>query len=172
MPQKPKPLDDTASVRAWWGVELRNWRNQRALSSTALGAKVHLSGTSVERIEKGERPCTAAMAKRFDTALDAGGALVRLWARVEAEADEQRTDADKPSPDNSDAGPGLAPQSSAAVDRRSLFAVGGLAALSPAAFAQVMPKLGQTPDCSLCRKLGRGPEAHGPTAVRRMTSAD
>jgi ribosome-binding protein aMBF1 (putative translation factor) len=94
VPQKPKPLDDTASVRAWWGVELRNWRKQRGLSSAALGAEVHLSSTSVERIEKNERPCTAALARRFDVVLSAGGALVRLWARVEAEADNGRDDAD------------------------------------------------------------------------------
>jgi aminoglycoside phosphotransferase (APT) family kinase protein len=37
MPQKPKPLDDTASMRAWFGVELRNWRTARGMSTAALG---------------------------------------------------------------------------------------------------------------------------------------
>lgn len=153
MPQKPKHLDDTTSVRAWWGVELRNWRNQRGLSAVALGTKVHLSGTSVERIEKNERPCTAELAARFDAALDAGGALVRLWTRVEADADRLRTDADRPAdagrPPTEQGVPagalGFTSEPTTAVARRSLFAVGGLAALSPAAFAELMPKIGRTP---------------------------
>lgn len=94
MPQKPRPLDDSVSMLAWFGVDLRNWRNVRRLSTEALGAKVHLSKTSVERIEKAERPCNAELAAKFDDALEAGGALRRLWRRVEEDADRQRADAD------------------------------------------------------------------------------
>ncbi|MFD7016686.1 helix-turn-helix domain-containing protein [Streptomyces sp. NPDC059928] len=94
MPQKPKPLDDTKSMRDWWGKELRNWRNIRGLSSKALGRKVHLSGTMIERIEKNERPCDAELASNLDDALEAGGALRRLWRRVEEEAAQRTADAD------------------------------------------------------------------------------
>ncbi|WP_237404565.1 helix-turn-helix domain-containing protein [Actinacidiphila reveromycinica] len=66
VPQKPKPLDDSTSLRAWFGGELRNWRVTRGLSSAALGRLVHVSGGKVERIEKQERPCDAAPAARFD----------------------------------------------------------------------------------------------------------
>ncbi|MGW1144957.1 helix-turn-helix domain-containing protein [Streptomyces sp. NPDC002454] len=92
MAQKPRPLDDMKSTRDWWGVELRNWRRVRKLSARRLGALVNLSGTTIERIEKNERPCDAILAGRLDDALDAGGALRRLWSRVEA--DKRRADAD------------------------------------------------------------------------------
>ncbi|MFF3176540.1 helix-turn-helix domain-containing protein [Streptomyces sp. NPDC057900] len=104
MPQKPKCLDDTKSARAWWGKELRNWRNVRSLSSKELGKRVHLSGTMIERIEKDERPCDAGLARRLDDALDAGGALRRLWRLVEEEAAGQSGDADSPAPDRRPAG--------------------------------------------------------------------
>lgn len=93
MPQKPKPLDDSVSLRAWFGVELRNWRTTRHMSTASLGQLVHVSGTTIERIEKHERPCDAALAGQLDTALSAGGALSRLWRRVE-EDDLRRADAD------------------------------------------------------------------------------
>ncbi|MFJ4856912.1 helix-turn-helix domain-containing protein [Streptomyces sp. NPDC088730] len=98
MPQKPKCLDDTKSARAWWGKELRNWRNVRSLSSKELGKRVHLSGTMIERIEKDERLCDAGLARRLDDALDAGGALRRLWRLVEEEAAGHSGDADSPTP--------------------------------------------------------------------------
>ncbi|MEW2401348.1 helix-turn-helix transcriptional regulator [Streptomyces sp. NPDC046862] len=83
----------------WFGVELRTWREVRGLSTTALGALVHLSGSSIQRIEKAERPCNADLAASLDDALDARGALRRLWRRVEADADNQGRDADKPQSD-------------------------------------------------------------------------
>ncbi|WP_043224521.1 helix-turn-helix domain-containing protein [Streptomyces sp. NRRL F-5193] len=95
MAQRPVPLDETHSARAWWGKELRNWRRVRHLSSKALGELVQLSATYVERIEKNERRCTAQLAARFDAALDAGGALTRLWRHVEREEQRQRAHADK-----------------------------------------------------------------------------
>ncbi|QDY78146.1 helix-turn-helix domain-containing protein [Streptomyces qinzhouensis] len=154
MPQKPRPLDDLKSTRDWWGVELRNWRRVRKLSSRQLGALVNLSGTTIERIEKNERPCDAALAGRLDDALDAGGALRRLWIRVEA--DKCRVDAD-----NSDrtvransvemSVPGILKWDRSArlngvppVERR-VFALGGAAALMPIPLAELIPKPGQSP---------------------------
>lgn len=94
MPQPPKPLDDAESPAAWFGMELRNWRRVRGLSSTALGAKVHLSGSSIVKIEKADRSASRHLAAALDDALDAGGALRRVWSRAEKEADE-RTPADR-----------------------------------------------------------------------------
>ncbi|WP_165953673.1 helix-turn-helix transcriptional regulator [Streptomyces sp. 8K308] len=122
-------------MAAWFGVELRNWRNLRRLSSAALGAIVHLSSTSVERIEKAERSCNAELAARFDDALDAGGALIRLWRRVEEDADSQRADADRVR-GTSDAG-----DVTAAVGRRAFLAVGGLAALDQTSIHEVLPRI-------------------------------
>lgn len=95
MPQKPRPLDDSQSMAHWFGVELRTWREVRGLSTTTLGAMVHLSGSSIQRIEKAERPCNADLAASLDDALEARGALRRLWRRVEADADRPGRDADK-----------------------------------------------------------------------------
>ncbi|MGW2225647.1 helix-turn-helix domain-containing protein [Streptomyces formicae] len=157
MPQKPKPLDETLSARAWWGKELRNWRRVRGLSSKALGAKVHLSGSSIERIEKNERPCNAALAGALDVALDAGGALVRLWRHVEeevargcADADNLRTEPPLGSFGAQGTGilgvnpPVLLDRSPSAVERRSFFALGGIAALAPGTFTDLLPKTGPT----------------------------
>ncbi|MFB7577631.1 helix-turn-helix domain-containing protein [Streptomyces hydrogenans] len=94
MAQRPVPLDENHSARAWWGKELRNWRRVRGLSSKALGELVQLSATYVERIEKNKRRCTAQLAAKFDVALDAGGALTRLWRHVEREELRQTSHAD------------------------------------------------------------------------------
>ncbi|WP_019546691.1 helix-turn-helix domain-containing protein [Streptomyces sulphureus] len=94
MPQAPKQLDDTASWEAWFGVELRNWRRSRGFSTERLGISVHVSKTTVERIEKAERSCNSRLANAFDDALDAGGALRRLWRRVEQYLDAS-LDADR-----------------------------------------------------------------------------
>ncbi|MFJ4338701.1 helix-turn-helix domain-containing protein [Streptomyces sp. NPDC088915] len=95
MAQKPVLLDENQSARAWWGKELRNWRRVRHLSSKALGELVQLSATYVERIEKNQRRCTAQLAAKFDVALDAGGALTRLWRYVEQEERQEDSHADK-----------------------------------------------------------------------------
>jgi transcriptional regulator with XRE-family HTH domain len=158
MPQKPRPLDETRSVRAWWGKELRNWRNVRGLSSKALGLMVHVSGTTIERIEKNERPCDAVLARQLDDALEAGGALVRLWRLVEEEVDKQRADADKSRPaldadDSAVVATGMLEAdphtllngSLSPVERRALLAFGGLAAVAPDSFADLVPVLDQPP---------------------------
>ncbi|MEU9564062.1 helix-turn-helix transcriptional regulator [Streptomyces sp. NPDC048161] len=158
MPQKPRPLDETRSVRDWWGKELRNWREVRGCSTRALGGIVHLSGTMIERIEKNERQCDAALVGRLDDALDAGGALVRLWRLVEEDADRRRIDADNSSQAQSTGGIAaesagmletdpLAPldRSLSSVERRRVLAVGGLFAVTPGSFADLAPALGQVP---------------------------
>ncbi|WP_062204410.1 helix-turn-helix transcriptional regulator [Streptomyces sp. NBRC 109706] len=147
MPQPERSLDDTVSMRAWFGVELRNWRKARGLSTAALGRKVQLSKTSVERIEKAERSCNAKLAAAFDDALQAGGALRRLWRRVEDGANSGN-DADStakiervhriaPAPPGrlgNDQSLPLEPP----VERRAFLAAGGVAATS---FSDLVPHL-------------------------------
>jgi hypothetical protein len=117
---------------------------------------VHVSGTTIERIEKHERPCDMTLAGAFDTALDAGGALTRLWRRVE-EDDARRADADRmmstpsTSTDSAGASGGTFPSestsrpegSSLSVERRSFLAAGGYAALLPGQFADLSLRSGQ-----------------------------
>jgi transcriptional regulator with XRE-family HTH domain len=165
MPQPPKVLDDSASMSAWFGVELRNWRNQRKLSQKELGAKVHVSGAFIGKIEKAERPCPDYLVDGMDAALGAGGALRRLWHRVKEEQDAQRADADKTSAetgrsDSSSLTVGmlltnplpLLDRSLSPMERRALLAAGGIAALASTALTDLIPPLGHTP---LPRIVGR-----------------
>ncbi|MEV7869194.1 helix-turn-helix transcriptional regulator [Streptomyces sp. NPDC088124] len=143
MPQKPKPLDDTTSLRAWFGVELRNWRTTRGLSTGALAAKAQISGSTIERIEKAERSCNPDLAGRLDEALDAGGALRRLWRRVQEETDSPAGDADnvrsslpETASDQHRKGmlhrdPLTRPDGSPPVHRRTFLTTSGIAALLP-----------------------------------------
>ncbi|MGW2055909.1 helix-turn-helix transcriptional regulator [Streptomyces sp. NPDC001840] len=159
MAQKPKPLDDSLSMAHWFGMEVRNWRRVRGMSAADLGGKVHLSGSSIEKIEKAERSCNTDLARALDEALDAGGALLRLWRRVKADADKKRADTDNSMTpygwtDAALAGAGkllLAPHSAtpsdgslSAMERRAFLAAGGVAALIPGSFADLDPQLVRT----------------------------
>ncbi|SFD77814.1 helix-turn-helix domain-containing protein [Streptomyces aidingensis] len=97
MPQRPKPLDDSASLEAWFGVELRNWRVQRGLTQDRLGEMAQVSGDLIGKIEKAQRRCPDAIVARLDEVLSAGGALIRLWRRVQAENSASPADADNTS---------------------------------------------------------------------------
>ncbi len=145
MPQKPKPLDETRSVRDWWGKELRNWRQVRGLSTRLLGDKVHVSGTTIERIEKNERPCDTALATRLDEALQAGGALVRLWRLVEADADKRPPTPDTAPPASRHADDARPERNDLPVDRRALLAAGGVAALRPTSLLDLLPQPNHAP---------------------------
>ncbi|MFD0386270.1 helix-turn-helix domain-containing protein [Streptomyces stramineus] len=94
MPQRSKELDDSLSMHHWFGVEVRNWRRVRDLKLPALGAKVGVSGDLIGKIEKADRKCPRALVAPLDDALGAGGALVRLWRRVEEADARDRADAD------------------------------------------------------------------------------
>ncbi|GHJ35414.1 helix-turn-helix transcriptional regulator [Streptomyces sp. TS71-3] len=154
MSQKPKPLDDTVSLHAWFGVEVRNWRNQRGLSTAELGRRINVSASLIERIEKGTRSCGPARAAALDEALEAGGALIRLWRRVEEDADNVhrgRTTSPLPNPvadgtpkpmdavpEDPDTLPG---ESETTVERRSFLAAASGTAMSATPMGLV-PTLG------------------------------
>lgn len=112
MPQPPKELDPSRSARDWFGAELRHWRGLRRLSQAELGAKVHVSGDLIGKIEKAVRTCSPDLATALDRFLDTGGVLARALARAAADADNDPADAD-----NSLAGriPGPVPTAPAAM---------------------------------------------------------
>lgn len=97
MPQAPKQLDPGRSGWDWFGAELRHWRLQRHLSQAGLGAKVHVSGDLIGKIEKAVRRCSPELAAALDAALDTGGVLGRalVWA---TDADRAPADADTSPP--------------------------------------------------------------------------
>ncbi|MFC5805816.1 helix-turn-helix domain-containing protein [Streptomyces formicae] len=96
MPQPSKDLDPTRSPRDWFGAHVRHWRQVRRLSQQALGLRVHVSGSTIAKIEKAERPCDLDLARSLDEALDTGGILAWLLRSMGADADEALDDADKP----------------------------------------------------------------------------
>ncbi|MEU1821267.1 helix-turn-helix transcriptional regulator [Streptomyces abikoensis] len=95
MPQPPKELNPTGSVRERFGAHLRHWRMVRRLTQTRLGHLVHVSGNQIGKIEKGERLCRKPLARLLDAALDTGGILEWMCPYAEAEADNERHDAYK-----------------------------------------------------------------------------
>ncbi|WP_406086790.1 helix-turn-helix domain-containing protein [Kitasatospora purpeofusca] len=95
MPQRPKALEPSRSARAWFGAELRHWRETRRLSQDALGALVHVSGDLISKIEKGQRPCKVDLAAALDAALGTGGVLSRGLEHVDRDADKKPSDVDK-----------------------------------------------------------------------------
>ncbi|GAA0480276.1 helix-turn-helix transcriptional regulator [Streptomyces sp. NPDC046215] len=173
MPQRSKELDDSLSMHHWFGVEVRNWRRVRDLKLPALGAKVGVSGDLIGKIEKADRKCPRALVAPLDDALGAGGALVRLWRRVEeadardrADADNRQTadaDSEAVQPKATDrrkpeAGM-LVPDPPAQLDRslppvlrRNLLAVGGIAALTAGSWSDLIPAPGRTPLPSSVRR--------------------
>ncbi|MPY63460.1 nSTAND1 domain-containing NTPase [Streptomyces spongiae] len=64
-----------------FGAELRRLRNQAGVSLAALSDRVHYSKGYLSKIETGDKPPNADLARRCDNALDAGGALMRLVPR-------------------------------------------------------------------------------------------
>jgi transcriptional regulator with XRE-family HTH domain len=157
--RQPKPLDDNDSMLAWFGVELRNWRRERRLTQDVLGLKVHVSGNYIGKIEKADRLCNPQLAAALDDALNAGGALRRLWDRVEKDLEQRRLESDKA---HTSGGPPAAqmvvrgelpPPTSAPcdrrlppVERRSSNALGGVAVLAAKPPTdRMLPLLASTP---------------------------
>jgi transcriptional regulator with XRE-family HTH domain len=76
--QTPRELTPHASLRHFFGAELRHWRQLADLSHDRLGAQINYSGAAIGKVEKAERAPTAALAEACDQVLGTGGALARL----------------------------------------------------------------------------------------------
>lgn len=89
-----------------FGSEVRRFRTAAQLSQDQTGAKIHLSGSHIGQIERGEVRCEEKTAKDLDTVLGSLGTLPSLWKQcvksavfpswfdwpeVEAEATHLRT---------------------------------------------------------------------------------
>lgn len=83
MAQAPRDLAPLESARQFFGAELRHWRNLRGLSQKRLAQLTHHSEPMVAKVEKAERLPSLDFARRMDTFLVTGGALERIWPRLQ-----------------------------------------------------------------------------------------
>ncbi|MFI0357355.1 Scr1 family TA system antitoxin-like transcriptional regulator [Actinomadura sp. 9N407] len=67
---------------AYWGDELRYYREQAGLTQEHLARRVFVSSSLVAMIETGRRAPKPDFINAADTALNTGGALDRLWKRI------------------------------------------------------------------------------------------
>ncbi|MFF2088520.1 helix-turn-helix domain-containing protein [Nocardia sp. NPDC058176] len=91
MPQQMRELT-VETPHQVFGAELRHWRTLRGLSQASLGTLAKYSGPLISKIEKAERTAHLELAQRLDAALDTGGALERMWRRMEQAAANTSTD--------------------------------------------------------------------------------
>ncbi|MFF0306151.1 Scr1 family TA system antitoxin-like transcriptional regulator [Streptosporangium sp. NPDC004379] len=104
----PKDLDPTKSPVAFFGYELRRYRQEAGLTQDNLARRAGFALTTVSMAETGCRPPTEEFARRCDQALGVGGALIRIkemidnvsaqlpawfrpWAEIEQAAESLRT---------------------------------------------------------------------------------
>ena len=78
MPQ-PRELDPSASVAAFFGAELRRYREAADLSQERLGEVIGYSGRLIGLVETARRTPSGDFADRCDAALGTDGTLARLW---------------------------------------------------------------------------------------------
>lgn len=62
-----------------FAAELTHWRTVRGLSKRALAEGLHIDPSYVSHLEAGREQGSAALVRKADTFLDAGGALWRSW---------------------------------------------------------------------------------------------
>ncbi len=82
MPQA-KVLDPTTSPVAFFGFELRRYRQEAGLSQEKLAKLIGYSLGTVSMVETGKRPPTEDFVRRCDEALGAGGALIRIKEMID-----------------------------------------------------------------------------------------
>jgi hypothetical protein len=80
--QRPAKLTPNKSPVHFWGAELRARRVDRGMSLEDLGRIVHRDRSYLAKIERGERPVPAELARDCDRALGDDGTLIRLHTMV------------------------------------------------------------------------------------------
>jgi transcriptional regulator with XRE-family HTH domain len=83
MTRRPGDLTPNASVRHFFGAELRHWRERRGLSQATLGRTVHVSPDLIAKVEKATRWPTRSLVASCEDVLNTGGVLVRLLQLLE-----------------------------------------------------------------------------------------
>ncbi|MEU8513723.1 helix-turn-helix transcriptional regulator [Kitasatospora sp. NPDC048722] len=75
--------EPTASSAVMFGEELRFYREMAGFTQEKLGKLLHCTRTNITRFESGQRRMQPEMVEQADVLLNTGGALMRLWARVD-----------------------------------------------------------------------------------------
>ncbi|MET8625267.1 helix-turn-helix transcriptional regulator [Kitasatospora sp. NPDC004669] len=75
-----------------WGEELRFYRESAGYTQEDLGKLLHCTRVSITRYESGQRRMAPEMVERVDELLGTGGALKRLWRRVDWNATVEHPD--------------------------------------------------------------------------------
>jgi len=76
------PSDQPATPAAMWGAMLKHYREHVGFSQEKLAKEIAYSAAQVASIETGRRTASREFAKLCDTALKAGGALLRLHEMI------------------------------------------------------------------------------------------
>ncbi len=87
MGQRPNTLTPDASPQHFLGAAMRKWRTRRGLSLAKLKGRIRYDYSYMGRAERGEQAPSEALVRAYDSALDAGGALVRLYLQIQNGAD-------------------------------------------------------------------------------------
>ncbi|MER7765785.1 helix-turn-helix transcriptional regulator [Kitasatospora sp. NPDC096140] len=82
----------TASSAQLFGEELRFYREQAEVTQEEMGKLLHCSRTIITRYESGQRRMPPELVAKADELLGAGGALIRLWGRVDWNAQAEHPD--------------------------------------------------------------------------------
>ncbi|NKZ06839.1 helix-turn-helix domain-containing protein [Actinomadura latina] len=79
-----KPLTPVAGTAAlaYWGGELRYYREQVGYTQDRFAQMIYVSSSLIAMVETGKRTPKPSFIKDCDQALDTGGALARLWKRL------------------------------------------------------------------------------------------
>lgn len=97
--QEPRRLDPSASGRAFFGAELRAWRQRRGLSQEALGRLAYVSGALIGKLEKAQRRPLADLVSILDRVLEADGELLESFAAAQVWEQSRSSEAEPwPSP--------------------------------------------------------------------------
>jgi transcriptional regulator with XRE-family HTH domain len=65
-----------------FGSEVRRYRQAKSLSQEVVGTKIHVTGSHIGQIERGEVRCDATTATALDDLLDTRGSLPSLWDKL------------------------------------------------------------------------------------------
>jgi len=90
--QKPRELSPGASMRDFFGAELRRWREMRGISQAVLANLLHVSSSTIGKAEAASRSLPRGLAARCDQLLQTEGALQRIEAMVLEEDRDRRTE--------------------------------------------------------------------------------
>ncbi|MFJ6382270.1 helix-turn-helix domain-containing protein [Kitasatospora sp. NPDC092039] len=82
----------TASSAELFGEELRFYRELVGYTQDELGKLLHCSRTNITRYETGQRRMPPELVEKADELLNTGGALKRLWGRVDWYAQNEHPD--------------------------------------------------------------------------------